>query len=986
MMRFIPLLFALAPCALQDGEMTLQKLIDKMEQAAAPARGSQFVAQVLQSPEAFLYGGQISVATDGTVRVISPPEDTPWARYTARNELVLGPEGFYYLQEQPGNHPNVRLRVRTEKFAPGADERVDPFIDPPGFRHDYSSFEIFLHALSPRRSLAFERNLELVGKGKFGAGEAWLLTSRRSMNPVCQEEVKRFLVDATTHRLRRLEVLSRFTSNTTLTIMSVEDWTGAIPSRVTIGPVKRPQRGFVQGRGGTWVAESIKTGLALDASSLIPDPEDLYATQSRAWDILARLKGRPDDLDLNYSYALSQGDTWADSWGRKVDLPALANSLEKVTQKSWKPSPIRNLLYRYLQQGDKDKAKGLVDRIERDGPRHPRVIEDAAAAAQGLGLYDRAVALIRLHPNVPETLEATYRIQDLLGKGEEASAIAELMRLEGKVPSYGLKFDRNAFLKALDAAIEKNPTSVGLQNLRLPSVVEAEDLARLAGAIKDAVRSKDSKLLEGTLTSLSHLLVPWLEEKRMPAERIREASEALLAALAEAGEALQAGWIRGVIYRALDRKEDALREYAREIEILDQASPNWGLSVMFLVRDLKSMGQFDLMEKAGRLYTKSLRSSGQSNQNFINFEWEHLPITVLVRHLVAHRRFADLYHAVKGLPIEPKFAGGSIGKELGLFEADLKEFHEVAKKEALREQGDVAGLMWLARVARADAKALPELDVADLFEKVLERGPKDPEVLQALAEESARSGSSRHAIRACEQILALPQPGLPRSGKWTLERTLLLMAEQLRKDGRSDDAVATLAKFDFKREDLRPYDLWRASESWLLLGKPDKAREALDRVTAWGYRPHARLAKLAVMAKEWVEAMRHVNRAGTGEADRHIPDPESHDLGSRPAEEPEDEKLEWLRKEIYRQAGEDYFIDRLLAAKPQAMTADEEKRAKAAADLLSAEDIEARGKALAELKAIGAKCAPLLKPSLTSSDPEIRARARALMTEWAEPR
>ena len=103
-------------------------------------------------------------------------------------------------------------------------------------------------------------------------------------------------------------------------------------------------------------------------------------------------------------------------------------------------------------------------------------------------------------------------------------------------------------------------------------------------------------------------------------------------------------------------------------------------------------------------------------------------------------------------------------------------------------------------------------------------------------------------------------------------------------------------------------------------------------------------------------------------------------------EEEEPENGEEARARLLKKLGPDYLVTRLLDQKPEPLDPAQERKAKAALEKLSSEAIDDRDTGFSELKAIGPRAAPLLKPLLQSADEEVKNRIKQLLSEWAEPR
>src|SRR5688572_26117899 len=185
-MRYLLLLLALFSPRLQEpAEPTVAQIIERMEKAAAAARGSTFIAETEKGPknEPGLQAAEISVASDGTVRVQEPisselKKARLWARTTS---MTLGEDSVYVITDEMATLPSIGRNGITrsaQRILKTDCDRIDPFAEKWGSGSYYSWFwHVYFYALSPARAFAFERNLVLKGRRKIGDTECFVLQS-----------------------------------------------------------------------------------------------------------------------------------------------------------------------------------------------------------------------------------------------------------------------------------------------------------------------------------------------------------------------------------------------------------------------------------------------------------------------------------------------------------------------------------------------------------------------------------------------------------------------------------------------------------------------------------------------------------------------------------------------------------------------------------------------------------------------------------------
>src|SRR5690349_17357802 len=215
-MRAALLLLLLLP-AQDPADPTLDQIIERMEKAAAVARGSTFIA----APQNGL-SAEFTIAKDGTVRIQEPPPaelKAPGAR-TRFRIMVLGDGVCYDIEDDlanPGSEAaRTSVRRKAEKFVPAACDRIDPFWQNSAGGAAWPwSWHRWLYALSPKRAFAFERDLKFVGRRRFQGEECFVLTSGRPLDYTYTRTVPAGHVETTGYTSQRRKLYVR-TSDFTL--------------------------------------------------------------------------------------------------------------------------------------------------------------------------------------------------------------------------------------------------------------------------------------------------------------------------------------------------------------------------------------------------------------------------------------------------------------------------------------------------------------------------------------------------------------------------------------------------------------------------------------------------------------------------------------------------------------------------------------------------------------------------------------------------
>ena len=936
MVRFaIAFAFALPLFVPQDpAPATLDQLLDRMDAAAAGARGSTFT---LKGEESALLMAmfmpvspamKVSVAKDGTLRLVTeatthdPRMAMMGGRSTPSRTTILDADGLTLIEERPARETGGQLRRRTEKIAAASVDHSDPFAEasPWGGSMSETAGPV-IHLLSPKRAFTFERGIELVGKRRIGAEEFYVIVCRRKIGdpeaapdpamPAATAQVaivKKFYVSAADFRIRRIEERSASGEmfGDMRTVWKVDSYQGAVPSKLTV-TISSFGEDYAFTLG--FVAADIKAGQEIPGDSLRAPAGDIYATRARDPKLAKLLEKSPDDADLNWSLAVSKGASVTPmmmAMGRGPDAEGAFAAVEKALEKQWAPTLVTNLLAMYEERKANDKLAALVERVEKDEKRTPSLTLAAAQAWNALGKHDRVIALLEKLEGVPRTRIAEERIFAWLSKGDLAKAMAEfaavaetgwverLVTLQSQLPDEAKKaIKTDDFLKALDDAVAAQPKSAPFHLARLRALQESADVSRLAGAVKAAFEQSDDKVLhDAAFKSLEDLLgqqeavgpaivvpgAPAAKAKTDP-EKVKAAIKDIVAALDAAGARPAAAVLRGKARKMVDEKESAVKEFSAALDLAAKAAPGEAQAIASRVcAELEGMGEEALLEKSCRLFLDTIRKNGLGFEDMAMFGMGRgkNPMAIYGRLMIGAKRHAELYHAIKCVDLG--FMGLPIFFMMELQGEGLKEFLAAAKEEAFKDSKDVAGLKWLARTSAGNIMFgmgdQTGLDPIELWEKAREWAPKDLESLQALADLYSSKSMKDKSVKACEEVSAGIDGGATCANPWSRGRALIEIADQQEKGAETGAAKATLAKIDLATSDLQPWELWKAGALLDKLGQADKAVAFIARTADEGFRPYLKLAQLHWKREDWMETMRNLNRALAVGFDREIGKPE----------------------------------------------------------------------------------------------------------------
>jgi tetratricopeptide (TPR) repeat protein len=1025
-MRLLVLLLTLVAVHPQEpADPTLEQIIDRMERAAAPARGSAFVAATPPGNmfEFSLQKAEITVAKDGTVRIQEPSsEELKSPRLWSRTQtMVLTDDAVFVTSDELATLPSIPRRnglgKTTQRILKSECDRVDPFREKWGASASHSwHWHIYFFALSPAKAFAFERNLRFKGRRKIEGREYFLLQSDRPLDYdltydsggrkvaygyVAQR--RRFFVGVSDFRLRRLDDILWRPEYVNPPVTSViESYEEGLPNRALIA---------IGNNMASWkvrptVAESVRRGQEIAGASLIPDGSDLYATKVRHKDLAARLEKSPDDPDLLFSWAIHESNA---KLSQTPDPKPFIEALEKIVANRWAETPVRNLVVHLTAIEDRDKLAPLLDRIEKDASMTRRAGPEVVRARIRLGDFDKAAAILDGLTELAAAGLWSARTELLLSKRDLAGAVSEFKKWlpQAQQPgSYGLSYGAFEFervvktiqnqiaelttesvIGALDAALAEDPRNPKLHLTRLTMLRRIADPVRTANAVREALSACDERWINWqAAASISVMMRPDAEVKVEP-EKLQGALEAILKALEPGKGRPCISAARGNALLKLGRTEEALQEFRNELDALEKAGPEFATNAMSVTETVKNLKEDALLERACRVHLGAFRQGKEQWRGGGEWAYATNPLATLIKVCGGARRWSDIYSAMRGMDL-PRGFHCFWDPPVSL---PVNELGEGLQAAALEDK-DPAGIRWFAmNVVRSEAMGVASmlgLDSIEWLERAREANPQDLEVLQAQAEACAKKGDADTALDTVGRIRAAHKGGAVLDAAWSPIELALFAAEQHVRKGNLAAAKAEITAVDWSREDYPAWVGWLAADVMEAVGEFDRAVVAINRCEEIGHKPAYRLSLHYVKRGDWFEAMRYANRTIGTPYTPYLTKPGGRldvELLRKFSKEKE-EIPKRLREEIRTKAGERFFVDRLLASKLPAMTSEEIQRAKSALARLASDEITERSGAMTELRAIGPKAAPILKAALDSDEIEVSGRAKAIFQEWAEPR
>ncbi len=795
--RFLALVTLVAFCP-QD-ELTLDQLLDRMDTAAASARGRSYEVMEV-GPWARGSRFRVDVALDGTIRV---------------QDRILMPDALY-------------LTKRRERLTPNTAGSTCPLgSDPAG---------LLLRALAPHRAFAFEQGLRIAGRRRLAGEECFVLVSRSKPEPRPaisslgnggnRFEARRFYVGARDFKLKRMESLGGswdcpdfvFVLPDGLFVLKLENWDGDFPRRIA--------------REWSWITleephwyeiTPLKTDQNRAGRSLRLPASDLYASRARDARLNELLRERPDDLDLLLSRALAIQGTVE----RSAPSPELIEAYEAVLKRSWVPQVALALIEIHAGRGDRDKAIPLIESFDKDGSLELDLRMEVASALNELGLHERALQILARPEAVPPVRLIAERIrthiarEDLKSALEEIAGAADPASLPDLALTLGSRADSRkssdeqgeVLLKEIDQALRTHPSSPGLHLARL-LLMEDGDLRSLASVAREAVRvATHPDHFEFIIRRLTY---------RLTGPSLRDDHQAVRRAVPDLDQALKA----------------------------DNPNPR--------VSALRALTFARAGDVAGATY-----AFDESCQRLARIrEYDLFWVVVDVLHEAAvcfddPKPYRQLLQATLRAPAA--LISSSLHRQF-YTAGDRQKLHRDLARTAVENESSAEVLKAVADMIKNESTrgmpvAPPELWL--LHEKAREKDPRDVEVLYLLADHCSSQGRPAAAALALEDAVRELRRVPRRLPRWLL----LYLAELQSRMGDLASAKGTLAEIDLEDGELGTIGYARAAVVLERLGDLARAASCLERTRETGHGGYVRLAGICEKLGDWTEALRALNRA-----------------------------------------------------------------------------------------------------------------------------
>lgn len=542
---------------------------------------------------------------------------------------------------------------------------------------------------------------------------------------------------------------------------------------------------------------------------------------------------------------------------------------------------------------------------------------------------------------------------------------------------------------AVEAALKENPGSALLQEMRLRSAARSGDADRVRRALETFSEAVDDPAALDRAARLAldaggkadappEALAGFAASGERIAKKAPASSSAALLlglALAKAGKAEAAEAPLAAALEAFE-KEDLAPEAA------EGKAQNLGL----LARAFSEAGREEFVVRVCRLF---IRCVNRSPRPYLLLQGDGSdPITACVAALLAKSRYVEAFNVLKELDSQKFDYLHSLRRVMLPSE---QAFLKAVKEEVLSKSGDPGDLRKLAKLIQRTTSKPQE--AIPLLEKAREAAPGDVTVLQELAQLCMGLGGDRdRAIGLYEELVAAlektPSPKIDR------DHAIYMIAQLQQMMGRIEKAAAALDRMDLEAPSVAG-TLMSVAAIYEQAGRTERAiaayRRFLDRHKDQPYLAtsgtYGRLGALYEETGQFDEAFRAYTRgieAQRRERERGI---QGGVVVLRPGQgrpEPTDPAVR--REALMRRLGENYFLEQFLERPVEALSPEDERRARECFEKLRSDSVTDREEAEAAIRKMGPRVAPLLKAGLQSSDPEFRARVRQILVEWSEPR
>lgn len=960
------LAIAASPAAPQD-EPSIPKIVERMEAAAAETRG---VAYSIPSVVRLLQACDVAADRKGNVRVRFPipGSNTSHPLYPDR-ELILADGSVHFINGSEMHLASQQgyIACWAEKLTPGNCDRLEPtFLPilqyPAGMANSEHAYGIFFFLFAPRQALAFERDVRLLGKRTLGGEECWVLRCEKNVLPPYAFVTKKIFVRTRDHKLHALRMTTSFPQGHA----GQSGWT------VRYGKDGAPVAVDLTHEGGSYRQWNTTWDLAAArraAPAPIQVPDDLYATHFRFPDLQERLKNSPEEPELLASVAFSTGRT--EDWERAfAKRPGIA--------------PTVNLIRRYEREQARPRVVDLLRGIRRDTAAEPVLVE-AARVANGIGEFDLAFSFVE---GAKSDLAVAQRAVAWAGKSDAVRAVNDLVPMIVRperpfIPFHLFPLNRSkpvddAPLKRLREAADAHPASSAI---RLVLFIEALRLRRFPDA--------------GTAFREFLALKPPVDQMKLAmnlfagfAYQVSRARDAELQTLTEGARELLTKLepvhaecdVRQIRLQLLEKLND-VRGVEDEAGKLMDALQKGDVANKWLAYDLlKDIGTEPQVARAKWLYIDSLK--GRLPLEFHRLRqrlWDH-PLFEFAQERLKQGDHLGLLQGIRSIPLEFPLGqyGATVFTCLQARDPDLAKLGTEALGLSVREDKESAVelLAWSGRLLETVSRSWPRRDHLPATKQIYTR-------LRELAPDSwpALEGLIRVAVhdRDIESAKTLVGEAVGRGarGQWNAARLHVLLAHAHFVSGDTPPALVELKKMDLSKIEIDPPDAWRAAQILDQAGEPALAAAFVERMIEDGMRPFVRLAQLHLKAGRADRALRVVDRAmGVAWAGQFIDADYLYMGDPRVLPEPVADLRE-LRENVLAGDGWDESIREWLAKPRDALSPEDETRARAAAGKLGHEE-----NAMKVLSDLGPKCAALVLEAYKTGTPEGKRRAKKLLVGW----
>ncbi|MBI2931386.1 MAG: hypothetical protein HYY16_07020 [Planctomycetes bacterium] len=242
----------------------------------------------------------------------------------------------------------------------------------------------------------------------------------------------------------------------------------------------------------------------------------------------------------------------------------------------------------------------------------------------------------------------------------------------------------------------------------------------------------------------------------------------------------------------------------------------------------------------------------------------------------------------------------------------------------------------------------------------------------------AQANAGTEANEALERVISLLDGTTLIDGR-LLTRTDALI--ELAQQNGDDHAFVrrVLDRIDLSNRDVNGSHALQIAKLFVKVADYNHAIAATLRARELGRRPNFQLGRLCELEKKYYEAIRWYNRdIAEGSEDGIFAPPTAGETGPGNGAE--------AREQLLQKLPPDFLIEHFASLELDPLTEEERRRVVDAVARFESSDLADRDAAEADLRSIGFRATPYLREALKANDAEVRARLRALLSEWAEPK